>query len=368
MSPRPELSPAPGPAPRDVAALRRALCAWFAAHARDLPWRRTRDPYAVWISEAMLQQTRVEAVLDHYRRFLARFPDVAALAAASEDEVKTAWSGLGYYRRAVALREAARAIVADHGGELPRTREAMLALPGVGRYTAGAVLSIAFGASEPLVDGNVARVFSRLFLLEEPLGTATMERALWTLAATLVPPAPGDSPEVHPGAWNQGLMELGALVCLPGEPKCAECPLADRCAAHATGRAAALPVRRPRRTPVDVRLEILVVRRGTEVLVVRRPRTGRMAGLWELPTRELGPADGAVHLWPGAHALSALTIGAPLGELAHSITHHRIRATVRGAECLRSGTDGVEAQWIDPRDAAELALTGMAKKTLLRFG
>ncbi|MEW6074027.1 MAG: A/G-specific adenine glycosylase [Planctomycetota bacterium] len=352
------------PAPATPAALREPLCRWYAKHRRDLPWRRTCDPYAVWISETMLQQTRVEAVLDAYRDFLARFPDVPSLAGASPAEVEAAWSGLGYYRRARNLHAAARILVAAHAGALPADRDRLLALPGVGRYTAGAILSIAFGRSEPLVDGNVARVLCRLFALDEPLASGALERRLWSLAAALVPPAGARGP-VRPGAWNQGLMELGALVCLPREPRCADCPLAARCRARREGREAVLPVRRPRRNGVDVFLEILVVRRGNAVLVVRRPAAGRMAGLWELPTRELAPPGAPPLLWPAAHARPGLTAGEELGRLSHAITCHRIRAVVRSGRLVGPAGD---ARWLAPAAAADLGLTGMARKVLARWG
>src|SRR5262245_47343046 len=260
--------------------LQRALGRWYRRERRDLPWRRTRDPYAIWISEAMLQQTRVEAVIPRYEAFLARLPDVAALAAAGEDAVLALWSGLGYYARARALRDAARAIVQRHAGVLPRTRSAWLDLPGVGPYTAGAVLSIAFSASEPLVDGNVQRVLARLFALEDRQGSRALSERCWALARELVPDGRDG---LDPGDWNQALMELGARLCTPRAPRCADCPLRDRCQAFELGRVAELPRARARREPLDVRLEILVVRSREEFLFVRRPAAGRMAGLFEFP-------------------------------------------------------------------------------------
>ncbi|HUR26931.1 MAG TPA: A/G-specific adenine glycosylase, partial [Planctomycetota bacterium] len=206
-------------------ALRKSLASWYLAQRRDLPWRRTQDPYAIWISEAMLQQTRVETVIGYWARFLARFPDIASLARAREEDVLAAWSGLGYYRRAKSLCEAARAIVAEHGGRFPRSRESVLALPGVGPYTAGAVLSIAFDQREAIVDGNVARVFSRVFALEDVLGSASSQEKLWDLARELLPPTRGA------GDWNQALMELGATVCTARDPLCGTCPIARHCLA-----------------------------------------------------------------------------------------------------------------------------------------
>ncbi|MBC7172514.1 MAG: A/G-specific adenine glycosylase, partial [Polyangiaceae bacterium] len=208
--------------------IRSALLEWFDRAQRDLPWRRTLDPYAIWVSEVMLQQTRVETVIPYYERFLTRFPTPAALAEAEEDAVLAAWSGLGYYRRARMLHAGAREVVATYGGAVPEAREARLALPGVGRYTAGAIGSIAFGKPEPIVDGNVARVLSRVRFIETPPGRADTERRLWDEAERLVY---GE----RPGALNQALMELGATVCTPSSPRCTECPIARACAARSKG-------------------------------------------------------------------------------------------------------------------------------------
>ena len=352
--------------PKEVEELRAGLCAWFVATRRDLPWRRTRDPYAIWISEAMLQQTRVEAVIDHYHRFLARFPTVQALAASTEDEVVAAWSGLGYYRRARALREAARVVVEEHAGVLPSERDAFRSLPGVGPYTAGAVLSIAYQRGEPLVDGNVVRVFTRLFGVEDPPG-GERERLLWSLAAQLVPPSvPADEdPELSPRNFNQALMELGALICTPRSPRCLVCPVASSCRARVAGNAEELPKKAPKRAPVDVELEIALVRDERGVLLVRRPAQGRMAGMWELPTRENAEAD-AVLLWPARFALE-IEPGDALVELRHGITHHRIRATVQRAALKRGADAGASEEtlrFVQPGELEDLGLTGLTRKAL----
>lgn len=359
------------PRGRALAALQRSLCRWFAAEQRDLPWRRRRDPYAVWISEAMLQQTRVETVLPYYRRFLARFPTLAALASAREDQVLALWSGLGYYSRARALLEAARAIRDRHGGRWPRTREEWLELPGVGPYTAGAVLSIAFGLPEPLVDGNVQRVLARLFALDHPVGSAALRARTWELARALVPgrcwrPGKGG---IHPGQWNQALMELGARVCTGRGPRCAVCPLRSRCAARAQDRVDELPRRAPGKKSVDVRLEVFIVARGEKLLLVRRPPGARMAGLWELPTRELAPARrgrDVVGLWPSEFPRGvALEAREPLGELRHAITHHRIQATVRRGRWTRGRSPlGGSLRWAGERELERLGVTGLTKKAL----
>jgi A/G-specific adenine glycosylase len=326
-----------------------------------LPWRSTRDPYAVWISEAMLQQTRVETAEPYWRRFLERLPTLRELAAADEEVVLALWSGLGYYRRARALRAAAREIEARHGGEFPRQREAALALSGVGPYTAGAVLSIAYDLPEPLVDGNVARVLARCFLVEVDPSQTAGRRKLWDLAGRLVPSDGGA------GDWNQALMELGATICSPRSPSCSSCPWERLCAAHQTGRESELPLARARPTPVQVELAVAWVERAGRLLLERRGAGGRMAGLWQLPTIELpGPDSRLTGLFPPAWPVDApIRTGALLGEVRHTITRHRIRARVLAGrlEGPQPGRNrGVE--WI-PRDRlADLGLTGMARKIL----
>jgi A/G-specific adenine glycosylase len=216
-----------------------ALLAWIATGRRDLPWRQVRAPYAVWISEVMLQQTQVASVTPYFERWMTRFPSVRALAEAPLDDVLKAWEGLGYYARARNLRAAAREIVALHGGEIPADREALLRLPGVGRYTVGAILSLAFGRPEPILDGNVRRVICRVDdIADDPRAPAT-ERRLWERADALVKAAPAG----QAGDLNEALMELGALVCTPGKPDCAACPLATFCLAHARGVQAERPIK-----------------------------------------------------------------------------------------------------------------------------
>lgn len=344
------------PSPSAIRKLNETVLDWYRRHRRELPWRRSRDPYAIWVSEAMLQQTRVETVAPYWRRFMASFPTAAALADAEEEEVLAHWSGLGYYRRARDLLEAARAVVDRHGGDFPRGRADVLALPGVGPYTAGAVLSIAFDLPEPLVDGNVSRVFARLFELEDEVGSAPLQRRLWELARLLVPP-------VGAGDWNQGIMELGALVCLPRAPRCGDCPLGDGCLARVAGRTEELPRLEPRRAPVDVALVTLLVREGDALLLERRPDEGRMAGMWQLPTIEPAAGGGGSSLFPRRFPAGAdLVAGGELGEIRHGITHHRIRVRVRAGE-LR-GRASAPLRWTDSGDLGRVPLTGMTRKIL----
>jgi len=250
-----------------------------------VPWRRTRDPYRIWVSEIMLQQTQVNTALPYYRRFVARFPTLRALARAPESSVLAAWSGLGYYRRARHLHAAARTVVREHAGRVPDDPGRFGSLPGVGRYTTGAVLSICFDTPLPVLDGNVARVLSRLFALEASVRDPRGARRLWDVATRLVP--------MHdPGDWNQSLMELGARVCVPRNPRCGECPVRGSCAARRLGRQHALPPVPPRRRPTEVRRAMVLVARRGRLLMV--PRDGALlGGLWEPPGVELADGEDA---------------------------------------------------------------------------
>jgi A/G-specific adenine glycosylase len=303
-----------------VGSLRSALLAWYGRAARDLPWRRTRDPYAVWVSEVMLQQTRVETVVRYYDRFLARFPTPQALAAAGEDDVMALWSGLGYYRRARLLHSGVREVVARYGGSVPRDPDHRRALPGVGRYTAGAIGSIAFDRAEPIVDGNVARVLSRLFALEAPLGSAASERALWRRAGELVEGQ-------QPGALNQALMELGAVVCVKGKPRCADCPVAGHCQARAQGRTGELPkprARHPRRALDVVALVATRGRGAQQAIVLARGRGSLFSGLWNLPMSE-GRGIGAARRLLADSNLSGTLAPSAAGEIEHVLSHRALR-------------------------------------------
>jgi len=343
---------------------RRALLAWYRANRRDLPWRRTRDPWAIWVSEAMLQQTRVETVIPYYERFLRRFPDPAALADAELDEVLGLWAGLGYYARARSLRAAAAQVVECHGGRVPDSVEALQTLPGVGRYTAGAVASIAFDRPAPVVDGNVARVLSRLRGIREPIDGAAGRAQLWAEAEVLVRgPAPGD--------LNQALMELGARICLPRAPRCPACPLTRECAARAAGDAEALPRRAPKRRPRRVHAVAALVVRGGRALAVQRPPRGLLGGLWELPGGEVATARAA-----DAAALArilrerlGLKAGAalPCGSIQHGFTHRTLRLRVFRCEAKPgrvrlAGWD--RHRWVTERAFAALPLGTLARRAL----
>lgn len=300
--------------------LRDGLLRWFRANARDLPWRRTTDPWAIWVSEVMLQQTRVETVLRHYPRFLARFPDVASLARASEDEVLGAWSGLGYYRRARLLHQGARLVVERHGARIPERREERLALPGVGRYTAGAIGSIAFGLPEPVLDGNVARVLARFHGVDAPLGSRAFDAQAWSWAEAW---ARGPAP----GALNQALMELGATVCTPRSPACENCPLRSRCFAHRYGYAETLPVRGSRREPKAMHVVAVVAREPSGRVLFERADGEKglggnlFRGLWNVPVRE---GRGLREARALAGALGANLEEARRALVEHVLTHRKL--------------------------------------------
>jgi A/G-specific adenine glycosylase len=352
-----------GEAVAAVAAIRAALLAWYRAERRDLPWRRTRDPYAIWVSETMLQQTRVEAVVPYYERFLARFPTVGTLASADLDDVLSLWAGLGYYSRARNLKRAAEQIVAEHAGRLPDDTDALQRLPGIGRYTAGALASIAFDRPAPIVDGNVARVLARLLGVREAIEDAPVKARLWTEAARFA-----DGPD--PGDLNQALMELGARVCIPGTPRCDACPVSRHCDARAAGDAAELPVRAPKRAPKIVYAIAAWTLRGGKVLAVQRPARGLLGGLWEMPGGEVdragNGADVAARVLRERTGLAIRDVERA-GSLEYAFTHRSLRLTVYRCTAGpgRVRLDGWDRhRWIVPTGFAALPLGTVSKRAL----
>ncbi|HYF91990.1 MAG TPA: A/G-specific adenine glycosylase [Symbiobacteriaceae bacterium] len=298
-------------------AIAAALLDWFAVHQRDLPWRRSRDAYRIWVSEIMLQQTRVEAVRPYYERWFELFPTVGDLAAAPEEQVLKAWEGLGYYSRARNLHAAARDVVTRYGGALPDDPDAVAALKGVGPYTAGAVLSIAFGRAVPAVDGNVMRLFSRLFLIEDDILQPATRQGMEALALSLIPAG-------QAGSFNQALMELGALVCSPTGPKCLACPVAEYCQAMAAGRQEELPVKARAKAPRPVDVVAGVICHDGRVLLVRRPPEGLLGGLWEFPGGEKPPGSGweqALYCVAKERYGIEVAVEAHLTDVRHVFTH-----------------------------------------------
>ncbi|MDT3428477.1 A/G-specific adenine glycosylase [Paenibacillus forsythiae] len=288
----------------DMAFFSRHLLEWYHEQKRDLPWRRSRDPYHIWVSEIMLQQTRVDTVIPYFNRFIGKFPTIESLADAPEEEVLKCWEGLGYYSRARNLQHAARQVKEAYGGKVPDDREAVFALKGVGPYTAGAILSIAFNRPEPAVDGNVMRVLSRFFLIEDDIAKARTRVRMEALAKALIPAGEASH-------FNQALMEHGALVCTPKSPRCLVCPVMERCAGRLAGRETSLPVKTKAKPPrPETRLAALVEGRGERagrVLIRQRPSSGLLARMWELPHWPAPEEGGAASARPeGAAALDRL--------------------------------------------------------------
>lgn len=336
---------------------RPALLAWYRRNRRDLLWRRTGDPYRIWLSEVMLQQTTVKTATPYYEAFLERFPTLEALAGADEEDVLALWSGLGYYHRARNLRRAAKHIVERHRGRFPKTLEAALAVPGVGLYTASAVLSMAYGAALPVVDGNVRRVLARLFARRGP--EWTKDAAFYNLAdEVLDKEAPGD--------WNQAVMELGALVCLPRKPACPACPLRRSCRALAQGLVEELPETRARRAPQDVTVAAALVEKGGRLLLVRRAE-GRLLGrMWEVPQTSL-ESRGLPDLVPELRERYGLEIEpGPLRVRArHAITFRRIRVEGYSARLRRKPPEDEERyRWTTPQEVKALPVSSMTRKLM----
>lgn len=332
--------------------LRTALLRWFDGAKRDLPWRRTKDAYGIWVSEVMLQQTQVDRVVNYWTRFLARFPDVKTLAAAELKDVLGLWSGLGYYSRARNLHRAATVIAKEFKGELPDAVDALLELPGFGRYTAGAVASIAYGLEAPLVDGNVARVLSRLLLIEGRPPDRAREKTLWAVADVLV------SGE-RPGDWNQALMELGATVCTPQNPTCLLCPVRTACGALANDRVHELPSPKLATKRKVLELRVAVARRKGEVLLARREEKGLFAGLWELPS-----TGGALEALLGARA----EIGPELHVLERTLTHRdlvlRVHPVRVPTKLGRAPKGYVEWRWVPDSEVPSLGMSSAMSEVL----
>ena len=330
--------PAQPPESATLRPLRAALLGWYARHKRDLPWRQDQDAYRVWVSEIMLQQTRVAAVLEHYRLFLEAFPTVGALAAAPEERVLALWSGLGYYRRARMLHQAARFVVAEFGGNIPRDLDGLRKLPGVGRYTAAAIASIAYGEAVAVVDGNVERVLSRMD------GEARDDGSAWPRAQQLLDAG-------HPGDWNQAMMELGATICAPQNPQCLMCPVRQWCLA------AGAETRRPQLARKRARMTRALVEHRQRVYLVQRPATAvKMAGMWELPELTVGRE-------PRVEAEREVCA------VRHSITDtdYEVRVLQVPLGAL-SAVERRAGKWIEHDAVWTLPLTGLTRKILRKQG
>jgi A/G-specific adenine glycosylase len=343
--------------------IQNSLLDWFRANARDLPWRHDRSPYRVWLSEMMLQQTQVETVIPYFHRFLDRFPTIDDLAAAPLGDVLKLWEGLGYYARARNLHKAAKVIVDDLHGEWPRTVEGLMALPGIGRYTAGAIASLAFDVNAPVLDGNVIRVLCRIFAIERDPKDAKVREELWELAEALLPHPPAPSPNSNHtnqekgsvsspllktslpfsgeglgvrsvGEFNEALMELGALICTPRNPKCDVCPLAKYCEAKKRNLQDQLPIKTKRKPLPHYDVTAAVIRKNGRLLIAQRPLGGRLGGLWEFPGGKVEPGETlkqCLRREIKEELGVRIKVGKPITSIDHAYTHFKI--TLHAFEC-----------------------------------
>lgn len=304
--------------------IQKSLLDWFDSEQRDMPWRGTDDPYPIWVSEIMLQQTQVSTVIPYYQRWMKSFPTLRKLARAREATVLKHWEGLGYYSRVRRLHRAAQIVVKEHQGRVPDTYAELIKLPGIGRYTAGAILSIAFDQPEPVLDGNVKRVLSRLFVMQGNGVPATHENRLWETSAKLVPAK-------RPGDFNQAMMELGATVCLPKKPLCLTCPLQTQCEAHRRDEVEQFPAPRVRNPAKKIEVSAAVITRGGKVYIQQRPHDGLMGGLWEFPGGKRKPkeTEEACLIREIREELGIpVVIAKKLMTLKHSYTQFRVTLTV----------------------------------------
>lgn len=336
------------------------LIAWQKSHGRHgLPWQNTRDPYAIWVSEIMLQQTQVAAVIGYYGRFMQRFPDIASLAAAEQEQVMQHWSGLGYYSRARNLHAAAQQIVDRHAGRFPDDFEAVQSLPGIGRSTAAAIVSFAYHQRQTILDGNVKRVLARHFLVEGWTGSPQVEKQLWLLAEQLLP-------ATDMVAYTQGLMDLGATLCTRSKPKCGACPLQSTCRAYAEQRMAELPVSKPRKAVPERHTTMLLLLHAGEILLEKRPGSGIWGGLWSLP--EIAADETAQAVALQRFSLETDVMFA-LPTLQHAFTHFKLHILPQPLQVVRRP---LQAQapgliWLPLEDAIGAALPTPVRKLLLQI-
>ena len=340
------------------------LIDWYRAEHRPMPWRETRDPYRIWLSEIMLQQTQVKTVLDYYRRFLEKFPTVKQLAEADASDVLKAWEGLGYYARARNLQAAAQKVMRDHGGKFPQTLTEMEALPGIGRSTAGAILTFAFGQRHPLLDGNVKRVLSRLYDIAEDAAKPAVIKTMWQQSESLLEDA-GD-----PHDYNQAIMELGATVCLPANPRCLFCPVQPHCEAFAHGSQAERPVKTPKKASPHYTIVVGVIHKDGKIFIQQRPDAGLLGGLWEFPggkVEEGETLEAALLRELQEEVGLSVTLGEKIAVVKHAYTHFKI--TLHAWHCTYEEgkpepTAAQDWKWVAPDMLSTFAFP-KANKTVL---
>lgn len=334
------------------------LIAWQKKYGRhDLPWQNTTDPYAIWVSEIMLQQTQVSAVIGYYQRFMARFPTIKALANATQDEVLQHWSGLGYYSRARNLHHAAQTIMDEHGGQFPQHFETIQMLSGIGRSTAAAIASFAFNQVQTILDGNVKRVLARHFAVSGWPGNQKIEKQLWSLAESLLP-------EKDMVAYTQGLMDLGATLCSRSKPQCSACPLNSSCEAYKQNIVAKLPTPKPKKPIPEKQTTMLIFMQGGEVLLEKRPATGIWGGLWSFPETE-----SVEHLLTHSHNTFGFDVQLekPLPTLSHTFTHFKLHIHPQPIQVLKQPVKARESGllWLNIEDAIGAAIPTPVRKILL---
>jgi A/G-specific adenine glycosylase len=339
------------------------LLAWSRTHRRDLPWRGERDPYRIWVSEVMLQQTQVKTVIPYYHRFLSRFPILHSLAEADLDEVLKAWEGLGYYARARNLHQAARRVMKDHGGQLPADQDALLALPGIGPYTVGALLSLAFGQDAAVLDGNVRRVLSRLFAIDSDPRSAATRKRLWNLAEALLPPGQAAS-------FNEALMDLGATVCTSRDPRCGECPLSEGCQGVQQRNPERYPARVQRRPLPHHDIAVGVIWRGDQLLISKRHTDDLLGGLWELPGGKQESGE-TLEECLAREVREELGIEIAVGDLLmtvrHAYTHFRITLHVFHCRYLSGAPQALRCadwRWVRPDQLDDFAFPAANRRIL----
>jgi A/G-specific adenine glycosylase len=334
------------------------LITWQKIHGRhDLPWQKTTDPYAIWVSEIMLQQTQVSAVVAYYSKFMMRFPTISTLAIATQDEVLQHWSGLGYYSRARNLHHAAQTIMHEHGGQFPQDFVAIQTLPGIGRSTAAAIASFAFNQVQTILDGNVKRVLTRHFAVAGWPGTLKIEKQLWTLAESLLP-------KTEMVAYTQGLMDLGATLCTRSKPKCGSCPLNNSCEAYKQNLVSTLPTPKPRKAIPEKQITMLILMHGNEVLLEKRPPSGIWGGLWSFPETEATDNFSAI-----SHDKFGINvqIDQPLPILSHAFTHFKLHILPQPLQITKRLTQTKESGqvWLSLEDAIDAAIPTPVRKILL---
>ena len=325
------------------------LLAWYAVYARELPWRGHPDPYAVWTSEIMLQQTRVETVIPYFQSWMEYFPSVFELAAAPQQDVLNLWEGLGYYARARNLHKAAQIIVRNFDGKLPRDAQILQTLPGIGRYTAAAIASIAFGQDEAALDGNIRRVLARVFNVAEPTRSNDGERLLWQLADDNLPLG-------FAGEHNQAIMDLGATICTPISPKCPDCPVADICKARELGNQEERPVKKTKPVVPHHTVTAAVIRRNGQVFIAQRPDKGLLGGMWEFPGGKIEPGEKLEDCLKReiCEELGVdIAVGNPFGVYEHAYTHFKI--TLHAFECsltknTPTANEHTDIRWVKPTE------------------